>query len=238
MASQKVASEKDYECYLQNTLGINIWLVQVCSLEKKIHIPCTILINKASPDTKLQSQTPGRNTGSSEIKRCSDMSSNCREKCTPGSLADQLWCLWVRHSSYLQTTHKAGILILNICSSLFWMKLVKIFPLAHLRFHQPRFSGNIIRKFKKQILNKLKKENSIYYYKYEEMKIPFPAATKGFWLLLPTRETSLQRACEWMIYVDLTFIYSSRKAEWHFHFLSVEIWWEKLKLVNIFSEFT
>lgn len=35
MASQKVTSEQNYECYLQNTLGINIWLVQVCLLEKK-----------------------------------------------------------------------------------------------------------------------------------------------------------------------------------------------------------
>lgn len=35
MASQKVASEQDYECYLQNTLGINIWLVQVRLLEEK-----------------------------------------------------------------------------------------------------------------------------------------------------------------------------------------------------------
>lgn len=160
MASQKVASEQDYEHYLQNTLGINIWLVQVLLLEKEIHISCTILINAASQDTKLQSQTPLQNTGSSKIKRSSANNFNCKSETYP----EQLLCLGIRHPSQLKPS--ASRSADNKHPQLLFREM-SAFLFGHLSFHWAWVSDHMIRKCKKKTSKK------VIFWKWNKSNSPF-----------------------------------------------------------------
>lgn len=155
MASKKVASEQDYECYLQNTLGISIWLVQVYLLERK-NTHLLYNINQCSfPRYEVAESDTCAKFWLQWNREAEPLTSVAIRKLfltawltSSGASASGTQASFKSFKSrYANTKH--------LWSLFREKKVVKIFLLGHLSFHQSWFSGYMIRKFKENTFRKI-----------------------------------------------------------------------------------